>query len=52
MRHFRARAGPRLADQRSADRDREGELLPEVVEFLYYKQGGWLSVLLVTTNAN
>ena len=26
--------------------------LPEVVEFLYYKQGGWLSCCLVTTNAS
>ncbi|XNM52378.1 NADH-quinone oxidoreductase subunit C [Escherichia coli] len=34
-----------LADQRSANRHREVNYLPEVVEFLYYKQGGWLFVL-------
>lgn len=45
MRHFRASCWTTHGRPRSADCHRKVNYLPEVVEFLYYKQGGWLSVL-------
>lgn len=42
---FRASCWTKPADQRSADYYGKVNYLPEVVEFLYYQQGGWLSVL-------